>query len=131
MLAKRIILWTVAAALLPGCGLAYQASPLRIEPAAQNDQAFEEAMALVAQLNYPQALDKFEAIFPRLHAAGDTARAAEAMFWVGYCYEKQGQKDAALDWYKRVVRAYLWEPAASEAAKRLTRLEAQPDRVKP
>ena len=130
MLAKRIIPCLLAAAALTGCSHRTEFQPL-VATAAQNDQAFEEAVALVAQLNYPEALDKFEAVFPRLHVAGDTARAAEAMFWVAYCYEKQGQKAAALDWYKRVVRAYLWEPAASEAAKRLTRLEAQPDRAKP
>jgi TolA-binding protein len=97
----------------------------------RNNQAFDEAMELVTQLKYQEASDRFTGVFPRLHATGDTAGAAEAMFWVGYCHEKQGQKTQAANWYKRVVRAYLWEPAASEAYKRLTRLSSVSDKRSP
>jgi len=133
VLAERTTaLLLVAGAALSGCGVAYQAKrlPLTATPA-RNDKAFDEAMGLAMQLKYQEASDRFEAVFPRLHAAGDTAGAAEAMFWVGYCYEKQGRKTQAAEWYKRVVRAYLWEPAASEAAKRYARLSEAPGNIEP
>lgn len=122
----------LAAAGIAGCRASYSPAelPQTLTPA-RNNQAFDEAMDLVMQLKYQEASDRFTTVFPRLHATGDTAGAAEAMFWVGYCHEKQGQKAQAANWYKRVVRAYLWEPAASEAYKRLARLSSVSDRRSP
>jgi len=126
--ARRTIALLLPAALaVAGCQARLSPEALQSRAAsAQNEKAFDEAMGLAMQLKYQEAPDRFEAVFPRLHAAGDTAGAAEAMFWIGFCYEKQGRKAQAAEWYKRVVRAYLWEPAASEAAKRLTRLPSAP-----
>jgi len=133
VLAERTTVLLLPAALaLAGCSAAYRPErlPLTATPA-HTDKAIDEAMSLAMQLKYQEASDRFEAVFPRLHAAGDTAGAAEAMFWVGYCYEKQGRKTQAAEWYKRVVRAYLWEPAASEAAKRYARLSDAPVHPRP
>ncbi|KKL03934.1 hypothetical protein LCGC14_2621180, partial [marine sediment metagenome] len=49
-------------------------------------------------------------------------RAAEAMFWLAYCSEKQDQKAKAARLYKELVRKYPGAPASRNASGRLSRL---------
>ena len=85
----------------------------------------------MAQLRYAQATEKLEEMFGRLHAAGDEARAAEAMFWIAYCYEKQRLSGPARRWYKRVLAVYPRSRAARQAAQRVGRLGQPPSGPRP
>ena len=86
------------------------------------DSAFNEGLALVADLRYSQARAKLLPLIDAFEAAGEPNRAAEATFWVGYCHEKQGQKDEAVDSYNSVVRTYPQTSASRQATERLSRL---------
>ncbi len=86
------------------------------------DSAFNEGLALVADLRYSQATAKLLPLIEAFEAAGDQNRAGEATFWVGYCYEKQGQEDEAIESYNRVVRTYPQTSASRQAAERLSRM---------
>ena len=87
---------------------------------------FNQGLALVADLRYSQARAKLLPLIDALDAAGDQNQAAEATFWVGYCYEKQGRKDEAVDFYNRVLRAYPQTSASHQANERLSRLTIRP-----
>jgi tetratricopeptide (TPR) repeat protein len=94
---------------------------------ATSDQAaaLEEAVALAAQLHYEQAQERLTTLLPQLEARGDRARTAEAMFWLGFCDEKEGRPEQAKCWYQRVAGAYAGTPAAAQARQRLERLGNQ------
>jgi TolA-binding protein len=85
---------------------------------------FDQAVALVAQLRYDEAADKLSPLPEAFDAAGDPARAAEALFWLGYCHEKQGRTDRAASLYQNVIRSFPATPAARQAADRLSRLSS-------
>ena len=91
-------------------------------PPSRDRLALEAAVALAADLKYDQAADRLAELIPRLHAAGDRTHAAEAMFWLGYCLEKQQRYDLAQHWYRRVGSTYPDTPAARQAARRLGRM---------
>ncbi len=82
---------------------------------------FDEAVAMVADLQYEAALPKLLTVGIELEAAGDRARAAEAMFWLGFCHEKLRHDQDAMDTYTRIIRDYPATTAAKEAGARLTR----------
>ena len=94
--------------------------------ATQNDLvALDEAIDLVAQLRYEEAAPRLLTLSVQFEAAGDRDRTAEATFWLGYCYEKQGRYAEAGDLYARVVQEYPSSPAASQAARRFQDLTPQ------
>jgi tetratricopeptide (TPR) repeat protein len=115
----------VAALALAGC---QAGSPMYVwhAPSARASDgqidALNQAVMLVGQRQYADAADKLSALLAGLRTAGDRQRSAEAMFWLGYCYEKQGGPDVAATWYRRAVRVYPWTPAARLAAERLRHL---------
>ena len=80
---------------------------------------FDEAVAMVARLEYAPAAAKFQALLPVFQRAGDADRAAESLFWIGYCYEKLDQAGLAAQFYRQVLQDYPRTPAASQAAARL------------
>ncbi len=86
------------------------------------ESEFNDGLALVADLRYSQARAKLLPLIKAFEDAGKRDRAAEATFWVGYCYEKQGQEDEAIDYYNRVVRTYPQTSASRQATERLSRL---------
>ena len=86
------------------------------------DSTFNEGLALVADLRYSQATAKLIPLIEAFEVVGDQNRAAEATFWVGYCYEKQGQEDEAIDSYNHLVRTYPQTPSSRQATERLSRL---------
>ncbi len=86
------------------------------------DSEFNEGLALVADLRYSQATAKLIPLIEAFEVVGQQDRAAETTFWVGYCHEKQGQKDEAIDYYNRVIRTYPQTSAYRQATERLSRL---------
>ena len=89
----------------------------------QADADFDSALALVAELRYDRAAEQFSALAPAFDAAGKRSRAAESLFWMAYCYEKEGRADLAVEGYGRVSREYPNTPAAQQAADRAARLK--------
>ena len=88
--------------------------------------AFNEAVQLTSSLRYNDAIEQFEAVLPRLRAVGDDDRSAEAMFWMGYCYEKLGHTDGAAQWYARVRAMYPKHRVAEQATGRQANLTRSP-----
>ncbi len=97
-------------------------------------KVFDEALALVADLQYKQAADKFHSVVDPLDEAGDHRRAAEAVFWFGYCREKLGDldsarrqayRDSARLLYKRLIEHYPKSAAAARATARLAALKGK------
>jgi tetratricopeptide (TPR) repeat protein len=88
----------------------------------QDRAAFEEGIALVAELKYAEAQEKFAQALTWYQASGDRPRAAETMFWQAFCHEKLNRTDQARELYGRVIRMYRGTPAASHASDRLARL---------
>jgi len=84
--------------------------------------ALNEAVTLAAELRYDEAAERLSSLLPTLRASGDRQRLAEAMFWLGYCREKQGRLDLAGAWYDRVTAVCPKTPAAAQAAERRSRL---------
>ena len=88
----------------------------------QDSAAFQEGLALAADLKYPQAQEKFAIAVAWYEAARDRPRIAEAKFWLAFCHEKQGRFVEARALYKEVVLKHRGTPAAGQAADRLRRL---------
>ncbi len=121
------------AAALAGCAMSPQPSvgmSRRLPPRAmQRDvAAVDEAIALAANSEYEAAAARLQQALPRFEAAGDDRRAAESMFWLAFCREKQGQTYQARSLYKRVAEKYPRQAAAGKARQRL---QALPAAVKP
>lgn len=87
---------------------------------------FNAAVALAAELQYKQANERFAAAIQGFESAGDDARAAEATFWMGYCYEKRDRPEDAAAFYKRVESRYPRTSAADQARRRRDRLPKPP-----
>ena len=83
---------------------------------------FDAGVALAAERQYKQANEKFAAAIQGFESAGDDARAAEATFWMGYCYEKRDRPEDAAAFYKRVESRYPRTAAADQARRRRDRL---------
>ena len=98
-------------------------------------KVFDEALALVADLQYKQAADKFHSVVDPLDEAGDVRRASEAVFWFGYCREKRADRetgamkqrclDSARLLYKRLIEYYPKSTAAARATERLAALKGK------
>lgn len=118
----QLVVLSAAAGVLGGCSA--EAPWAVMQPQAKGARpgdaaAFEEAVALAANLRYERAAAAFERLLPRLEAAGDDRRAAEALFWLAFCREKQGRADQAEELYRRLIRGHPRSPAAGEARRRL------------
>lgn len=139
---RHLLLLVTAAALIGGCA---QSAPgdRAVQPAevvppivsvapADAVKTFDEGIALVADLEYEEAADRFSRVVNPLDEAGDKRRAAEAIFWFAYCREKlanikTGMKaeylDSATKLYERLIEYYPKSAAAARATKRLGALE--------
>jgi len=95
--------------------------------ATQADLAtFNEAVALVESQRYEEAVGKFRQVSDRFEQTGDSQRAAESLFWIGFCREKQRRLDEARAIYLRLAREYAGTRAAEQARKRRLRIPAPP-----
>ena len=130
MWAKASQLLLLIAAALGGCAMEapepnqYKFAPARI--ARQREAAIlEEAVALAAELRFEPAAEKFQQVLDRSLPAGDRQHACEAMFWLGYCREKQGRRTEAVELYQRVISDFAGSRAAALAQQRLSQLQAR------
>jgi len=134
--AKTAIALLTAAAALGGCAAmdSPTARMARRLPtrATQGDVAcFDEAIALAVNADYAGAAGKLQQVLPRFEAAGDDRRAAESMFWLAFCREKQGRTDVARGLYGRVTKQYPRQAAAGKARQRLEALPAEQEPAPP
>jgi len=84
--------------------------------------AFDKGVALASDLRYAEAEAQFAKVLAWYEATGDTKRAAETMFWLAFCHEKQGRIVRARKLYGRVIKEHAKAPAARQAADRMERL---------
>ena len=84
--------------------------------------AFDKGVALASELRYAEAEAQFAKVLAWYEATGDTKRAAETMFWLAFCHEKQGRIVRARKLYGRVIKEHAKAPAARQAADRMERL---------
>ena len=84
----------------------------------------EEAVALAMNFEYAIATGKLLQVAPRFEAAGDKRRAADSLFWLGFCHQKQGKSAEARQVYTTVVQKYPREQAAGKAREYLETLPA-------
>ena len=96
------------------------------QEAAVAEGAFDEAMLLVAEQRYTEALKRLSPLTAAFEAAEDRIRAARVTFWMAYCQEKQGRQAEAIALYERVQRTYPQTPACRLAAARVAKLQGPP-----
>ncbi len=87
--------------------------------AAQDASELAAARERVLAGDYADAAARLVTLIPRLEARPDRRHAAAAVFWLGYCREKQRRPDEAAALYRRLTGEYADEPAARQAARRL------------
>ena len=120
------LLLLVAAAALGGCAAkAPEFERFALARIARQREAaiLEEAVALAAELRFEPAAEKFQQVLDRSLPAGDRQHACEAMFWLGYCREKQGRRTEAVELYQRVISGFAGTRAAALAQQRLSHLQ--------
>lgn len=83
---------------------------------------FGKAQNLLGERQYREAGLKFLELAEEFRRLEDGLRAAEAVFWVGYCCEKQESWDDARRFYETVMREHVGTAAARQAEERLKRL---------
>lgn len=120
----------IAAALLTGCGKPQQTSaplPVTAMRANSNVQAdMDNAVLLVSRLEYDAAVNKLTNLAAICRQSGDKARLAEALFWLGFCKEKQGTLPAAKEFYQQAVKESPKSPAAGQAHRCLDAMATGP-----
>jgi hypothetical protein len=87
----------------------------------------EQATAEVLALRYTQAEMLLIPLPGAFVAGGDRVRAADSIFWLGYCCEQLGRTDQAEMRYLDVLREFPRTPAARMAR---VRLQLLPPRAK-
>ena len=125
--------------MLAGCGaeMKWELTPemAETEPApAESELSYRTAMLvdeldtavrMIADRQYEAAGGKLEPLEPQFLVQGDRARAAEALFWYGYCREKLNRPDEARLAYERVGKEYGDQPSARHARRRLDQLKLE------
>jgi len=101
----------------------HEARAAAARDAAVAEGALDEAMMLVAEQRYTEALKKLASLAATFEAAEDRPRAARVTFWMAYCHEKQGRQPEAIAMYERVQRSYPQTPASRLAAARVANLQ--------
>jgi hypothetical protein len=80
---------------------------------------YREALALIDKLEYALAAPKLQQVTGQFESAGDTAHAAESMFWLGFCREKLHRDDQARQTYVTVIERFSESKPAEYAQQRL------------
>ena len=91
----------------------------RASAAAPDQTVFESAWDLVQAGDFGRGEEAFRAWLAR---HGDVAdpRTPKAMFWLGYCLEKQGKGRPARELYQSLIGRFPSSPAADQARQRLS-----------
>jgi TolA-binding protein len=117
----------VLACLLPvmawGCTTPVTSGDDPPQNSAPARQRFEQAYAQIASGEYEPARRTLAGLVDEHQRAGRDRQAAEAMFWLSYCYEKTGQKNRAEVFYQEILRRYPDAPAARLAQRRIDGLD--------
>jgi len=121
-----------AAALLAGCAarpplrsVDWAAGEAPAAASARDVDDLNRAVAAMLDEEYARAAVMLLELGPRFEALGDDRRAAECLFWLGFCREKQGRTSEAAEFYRRVLSEHPDQPAARQAADRLSLLAAE------
>jgi TolA-binding protein len=94
-----------------------------IRSAARDAAALDDAVARVADLQYAQAAAMLAPLIDRFESAPDATRCGEAIFWLGYCHEKQLRPADARTLYTRAAGVYGSTPGGQMAARRLLMMD--------
>jgi len=120
-------MWLAVGALC-GCA-AMRDSPPQRRPSAYSSTVgpdaptINRAVTIASDGRYEDAARAFEELLQRLQTAGgDHAAAAEAMFWLAFCREKQGRLGEAAALYDRVAAEFPDALAAGNALQRRRRI---------
>lgn len=89
-------------------------------------KAIDDGVALVGERRYAEAEIQFRRAVAWFEAEGDRDHAAECLFWIGFCQEKQGRAVEARGQYDKLIHDYPGTAAARQAAERMGRLPAEP-----
>ncbi len=95
--------------------------PIKIKPQrtlTELVEAYEQALLAVSKLHYDKVVSDFKHLAERFVNVGDTSRAAEALFWHGYCLEKLGRKDDAITVYDRIMQSHPKSKVGQQASLR-------------
>ena len=93
--------------------------PVQLDPRMALERSpLDEAVAMVLQDRYQEASQRLATLVPRYERHGQPKLAAEAIFWLGFCREKQARAPEAVALYERVLTDYPDQPAAEEAKTR-------------
>ena len=76
---------------------------------------FTQALSLIAASKYAEAERSMQALLTPSRRGGSKNQAAEILFWVGYCLEKQGKLTQAEVYYRKVLKQYPSSKAAGQA----------------
>jgi TolA-binding protein len=95
-------------------------------PFVSTDATQEAAIEMILDGKYADAGRILEQLAAGYESVKDARRAAEAMFWLGYCKEKSGDRGEAARCYRRVMEHYPQTGAAGHAQDRLDGLGPQP-----
>ena len=138
MWAKATILAAVGSAVLAGCGAAMmpahtesrdesqQPTPAAATRAAASEAqrlSFEQAMGLVEELRFDEALAKLTELEPLVSGTGDGELPAACVFWRGFCQEKLAHPNQAALFYRRVLEMYPHTRVTEPARRRLAALD--------
>lgn len=95
------------------------------EVAAEDVEAFRNAVDQIGRLEYGLAEAEIRILLVRFESVDDPNYVSQALFWLGYCCEKQGVTDQARDYYQRLIEHYADTRPGKQAAQRLQRLPAE------
>mgnify|MGYP006310031023 CR=1 FL=1 len=76
----------------------------KVSPA--DAEAFENAVERINRLEYAKAETEIRQLLVRFESVDDPRYTSRALFWLGYCCEKQGAAEQAQSYYQRVAGRY-------------------------
>jgi TolA-binding protein len=124
------VLGAISILVLAGCGSERIQDSAKLKKAAptQADMtALDQALAMVENGQYREAELRLESLASRFESLDNADLSAKALFWQGFCCEKDDRTEKAKDLYNRVLRAYPATPAARQASDRLKPLLGEPE----
>ncbi len=105
-------------------------SEINLEPtthsALATDSTMDDAIEMILDGKYADAGRILDQLAATYESVKDAQRASEAIFWLGYCQEKSGNRGDAAKCYRRVMERYPATGAAGNAQDRLDSLGPQP-----